>query len=353
MHSRLTVPANPGNTATVREVFGVFLRLGFTAFGGPAVHIAMMERETVEQRGWLTRAAFLDALGVVQALPGPNSTELAIHLGHLRAGWRGGLAGGVAFIAPAVAMVWILSAVATMRMVQPIAAGVLWWVTPVLVAILLDSLWRFGAQAWSRGAAAIVLPVTAAAAFLVASEVGVLAIGAGAALLARRTAASPPGNGPRLAAVLAIGIPAALLAATRAPATVLPPGTWALGGYFLGPAAVTAKVEAEAAGPPTTEPPVMGEIAIIEPININLADGHFLRVGVALQLVETALKEEFEKGENAKTNDLLIAHLGGASIEELSTAEGRAKMKKELKKELKETYEGDVIDMYFTDFVMQ
>ena len=136
------------------------------------------------------------------------------------------------------------------------------------------------------------------------------------------------------------------------PAVVLALGL-CIGGYFLGPAAVTAKVEAEAAGPPTTEAPVMGEIAMIEPININLADGHFLRVGVALQLVEGVLKAEFEKGETAKTNDVLIAHLGGAKMETLATAEGRAEMKKKLKKELKETYEGEVIDMYFTDFVMQ
>ena len=89
----------------LREVISLFLRLGFTAFGGPAAHIAMMEDETVRRRQWLTREQFLDLLGAASVIPGPSSTELAIYLGFRRAGWRGLVAGGVCFILPAALMV--------------------------------------------------------------------------------------------------------------------------------------------------------------------------------------------------------------------------------------------------------
>lgn len=105
--------------------------------------------------------------------------------------------------------------------------------------------------------------------------------------------------------------------------------------------------------PLTTKPPKLGEIAQIEAININLADGRFLRVGIALQLIEGVDKSEFEKGETAKANDLLIDKLGGRSMEELGSTEGRAQIKTELKEELMEIYEGEVVDVYLTDFVMQ
>ncbi|MDE2767283.1 MAG: chromate transporter, partial [Chloroflexota bacterium] len=77
----------------------LFLRLGLTAFGGPAAHIAMMRHEFVTRREWLTDRRFLDLLGVTNLIPGPNSTEMAIHLGRERAGWRGLVGAGVAFIA--------------------------------------------------------------------------------------------------------------------------------------------------------------------------------------------------------------------------------------------------------------
>jgi chromate transporter len=87
----------------------VFLRLGATAFGGPAAHIAMMDDELVRRRGWLGRDEFLDLLGATNLIPGPNSTEMAIHLGHRRAGWPGLLVAGACFILPATAVVWLLA----------------------------------------------------------------------------------------------------------------------------------------------------------------------------------------------------------------------------------------------------
>ena len=89
----------------MREVALLFLRLGLTAFGGPAAHIAMMEEEVVRRRGWLTKDEFVDLLGAVNLIPGPNSTEMAIHIGHRRAGWPGLLVAGACFILPAALLV--------------------------------------------------------------------------------------------------------------------------------------------------------------------------------------------------------------------------------------------------------
>src|SRR3954466_4887688 len=91
------------------EVSRLFLRLGFTAFGGPAAHIAMMRHEVVERRQWMTDQHFLDLVGATNLIPGPNSTEMAIHIGHERAGWRGLLAAGLCFIMPAVLIVMALA----------------------------------------------------------------------------------------------------------------------------------------------------------------------------------------------------------------------------------------------------
>ena len=87
------------------EVAALFLKLGFTAFGGPAAHIGIMHDEVVTRRKWLTDQAFLDLLGATNLIPGPNSTEMAIHIGYLRAGWPGLIAGGLCFLCPAALMV--------------------------------------------------------------------------------------------------------------------------------------------------------------------------------------------------------------------------------------------------------
>src|SRR5262245_11575673 len=83
------------------DIASIFLRLGTIAFGGPAAHVAMMEDEVVRRRRWLTREQFLDYLGATNLIPGPNSTELAIHIGYARAGWPGLVVAGLAFIMPA------------------------------------------------------------------------------------------------------------------------------------------------------------------------------------------------------------------------------------------------------------
>jgi chromate transporter len=94
----------PPRARALRELALLFLRLGATAFGGPAAHIALMEEEVVRRRGWLTREELLDLLGAVNLIPGPNSTELAIHIGHRRAGFPGLVVAGACFILPAALM---------------------------------------------------------------------------------------------------------------------------------------------------------------------------------------------------------------------------------------------------------
>src|ERR1044072_8112493 len=90
---------------SLAELALLFLKLGTIAFGGPAAHIAMMEDEVVRRRRWLSRDEFLDLLGAANLIPGPNSTELAIHIGHRQAGWPGLLVAGTCFILPAALIV--------------------------------------------------------------------------------------------------------------------------------------------------------------------------------------------------------------------------------------------------------
>src|SRR5918992_3138669 len=93
------------------ELAAYFLRLGITAFGGPAAHIALMEAECVGRRRWISRERFLDVLGAANLIPGPTSTELAMHIGYVRGGWAGLIVSGVCFILPAALLVGTLAAV--------------------------------------------------------------------------------------------------------------------------------------------------------------------------------------------------------------------------------------------------
>jgi chromate transporter len=131
----------------LRELAAVFLKLGATAFGGPAAHIAMMEDEVVRRRTWLRREEFLDLLGASQLIPGPNSTELAIHVGHRRAGWAGLALAGACFILPAMLIVWALAWAYVRYGRLPEAAGLLYGVKPVIIAVILQALWSLGRSA--------------------------------------------------------------------------------------------------------------------------------------------------------------------------------------------------------------
>ncbi|HEV8190205.1 MAG TPA: chromate efflux transporter [Ktedonobacterales bacterium] len=122
------------------EVVLFFLRLGVTAFGGPAAHIAMMREELVRRRKWLSDQHFLDLLGEVNLIPGPNSTEMAIYLGYLRAGWPGLLAAGICFIGPAMLFVLTLAWAYVSFGSAPEAAWLLYGIKPVVIAIVAQAL---------------------------------------------------------------------------------------------------------------------------------------------------------------------------------------------------------------------
>ncbi|MEO3785430.1 chromate efflux transporter [Actinocorallia sp. B10E7] len=118
----------------------LFLRLGTIAFGGPAAHTALMRDELVRRRGWLTDQRFADLMGATNLIPGPNSTELAIHLGHERARWRGLVAAGVCFILPAALMVTALAWAYVRYGSTPAVEGILYGVVPAVIAIIAHAL---------------------------------------------------------------------------------------------------------------------------------------------------------------------------------------------------------------------
>jgi chromate transporter len=128
------------STEQVLEVARVFLTFGFTAFGGPAAHIAMMRRELVERRHWVSEERFLDLLGLSNVIPGPSSTELAIYLGYERAGWMGLVVAGATFILPAVVIVLFLAWLYTQLGGLPQFAWVFYGIKPVIIAIILQAL---------------------------------------------------------------------------------------------------------------------------------------------------------------------------------------------------------------------
>jgi len=129
------------------EVAALFLRLGFTAFGGPAAHIGIMHNEVVVRRKWLTDEQFLDLLGATNLIPGPNSTEMAIHIGYLRAGWLGLLLGGFCFVAPATLIVLGLAWLYVQFGATPQAGWLLYGIKPVVIAIIAQALWTLGKKA--------------------------------------------------------------------------------------------------------------------------------------------------------------------------------------------------------------
>ena len=132
---------------SLRELARLFLKLGTIAFGGPAAHIAMMEDEIVKRRRWLDHQQFLDLLGATNLIPGPNSTEMAIHIGLVRAGWKGLVVAGSCFILPAMLIVWVLAALYVRYGSLPEATFLLYGIKPVIIAIVVQALWGLGKSA--------------------------------------------------------------------------------------------------------------------------------------------------------------------------------------------------------------
>ncbi len=129
------------------EVATLFLRLGLTAFGGPAAHVAIMHDEVVKRRKWLSEQDFLDLFGAANLIPGPTSTEMAIYLGYKRVGWMGLVLGGVCFLMPAMCIVLVLAWLYVQYGTTPAANRILYGVLPVVIAIIAQALWSLGHKA--------------------------------------------------------------------------------------------------------------------------------------------------------------------------------------------------------------
>jgi chromate transporter len=207
------VPQGEPRAGALREVALLFLRLGFTAFGGPAAHIALLEDEVVRRRGWLTREEFLDLYGATNLIPGPNSTEMAIHVGHRRAGFPGLVVAGACFILPAAlitsAIAWAYVRFGTL----PQADGLMRGIKPVIIAVVLQALLAFGKTALKTRLAKVVAGACLAGSLLGGNELALLLLAGAVTMLVRRPPSAAPAVFPLLgsAAAPAVAVPFGLL----------------------------------------------------------------------------------------------------------------------------------------------
>jgi len=217
------------------ELAKLFFKLGVIGFGGPAAHIAMMEDEVVKRRQWLTRSHFLDLIGATNLIPGPNSTEMAIHVGYTYGGWAGLIIAGVCFILPAVLITggfaWIYVEFGTLPQVAPLIYGI----KPAVLAVILGAVWRLGKKAVKSSKLLIIGLGVAVLVFFGQNEVIALLLGGSLGMIWLRL--SDKGNPPpeETAAIMAAGLTtsAALKATAATGATVASVPLWQLGWFFL------------------------------------------------------------------------------------------------------------------------
>jgi len=203
--NRPTVSTTDRPPGALGEVARLFLRLGLTAFGGPAAHIAMFRDEVVTRRRWLSDAEFLDLLAATNLIPGPNSTEMAIHLGYLRAGWAGLVVGGAAFIAPAFLIVLALAAVYARYGATPTAQSLLYGIQPVVIAIILQAIVGLGRTALRRPLPVVVALAAFGLYFANVHELLLLA-GGGLVVMVARNARRRWGGLPNRPTMLLLGL---------------------------------------------------------------------------------------------------------------------------------------------------
>jgi len=167
----------------LKELAIAFLKLGTLAFGGPAAHIAMMDEEFVQRRQWLDRPQLMDMIGFTNLIPGPNSTELAIHIGLERGGWRGLIVAGTCFIFPALVIVWVLAVIYKQYQALPQLNSLLFGIKPVIIAILVQALWKLRTAGIKNISTGIILVLTIALFYAGVNEL-LLLLGSGLVVMA-------------------------------------------------------------------------------------------------------------------------------------------------------------------------
>lgn len=187
-------PRHPRSAGSVREVALLFLKLGTIAFGGPAAHTAMMRDELVRRRGWVTDERFVDLIGATNLIPGPNSTELAIHLGYDRARWRGLLAAGICFILPAALIVTALAWAYVTYGDTPAVEGILYGIVPTVIAIIAFALYGLLRTVIKNVWLGVLAAATLIVYLLGVNELLLLAAGAAVAAAARLLRHPPRGR---------------------------------------------------------------------------------------------------------------------------------------------------------------
>ena len=213
----MSATPDPAPRTSLRELALLFLRLGATAFGGPAAHIAIMEDEVVRRRRWLTEERFLDLLGATNLIPGPNSTELAIHIGWVRRRWAGLVVAGAAFIVPAMLMTGALGWAYVRYGSIPTAVWFFYGVKPVILAVVVQAIWGLAPKAARTTQLRLLAVVTATLAALGVNEL-VLLFGAGLAAVAAARIPRPPEPGSSVVRQLVPIVP--LAAGAVAPSAV-------------------------------------------------------------------------------------------------------------------------------------
>jgi chromate transporter len=237
------------SAARLRELAGLFLKLGVVSFGGPAAHIALMETEVVRDRRWLTQKQFLDLLGAANLIPGPTSTEMAINVGYVRAGWAGLCVAGASFILPAAlitgAFAWTYVRFGAMTQ----AVSALGGIKAAVIAVIAIAIWRLGKTA-VRGLGLAVLGGIALAAFLLGVNplailfggglVGMLTLRVGNFRGAGALLASPQFLRPRFSVFVARRTAAswmrlfgAVAVTSAAGAVIVRPSVYRIGLFFL------------------------------------------------------------------------------------------------------------------------
>lgn len=219
-------------TAGLGETARFFLKMGLVAFGGPSAHIAMLEDEVVARRRWMSREHFLDLVGATNLIPGPNSTEMMMHVGYERHGWVGLVTAGSLFVLPAALIsgfgAWLYVRYGSLPELEPLLFGI----KPAILAVILAAVWRLGKSAVKGPPYVVIGAAVALAVLLGLNEVVALVLGAVGGTLLLRARARFEGAGV-LVPLLALTQPTAAGGAAVGAATVVPVSLGKLTLFFL------------------------------------------------------------------------------------------------------------------------